>query len=740
MIRLFASQINRSICRLMGIDKLMLQDFELQQHKPEITFELDLEVMEKYDDFKFISEKMFRAALNGEDCRALTYDYPDPPNAKAQAAVDSPLNPNDKIGVDVPMSVFFEINGNTINHFKTQALMPVMSEFIDKYIAQERKENNEKLAEQRMKKQAEKAERKAAAKAEKAVKAEQKKEEPPKPKYKNKEEEQKAKESARAVAKAFEKLGLAPDGKTPLAELKAKVEAEAAAKAAELEAQKEAEEKARLKAEAEAAVKNAQAAGDAKAAEEITKNEEKPLTHTEKMMLSVRASMAEKHRYKDRKLYIRILPGPNGDNRSIEWALASLHHHLIVPDEGLTDLMRDIIVYQWFENLPKDQRGLFPAWLDPADFYKSLRLTDVVIFHDGKMMLWYECRNKVCGPYYPGFGVDIDPPFKRNYAVGIKHVYGGKLADHPTVRRYRDMLASKSLNRIVNDVHFCQKDNISPYTEDETSDKMSFINDAFMVFDVPIPNSDKTIEVLVKDKPELTMNDIAERLEDLRDNYLADFLALNDDIIDFISEPLVEMKNTQEERRRNRDPEFSQLRFKDAIHRNEFTIERLRKNYPLKIDRIVLAGDNELKFLIPTNLFAFMDKEDDMYAAGSNCLGLVHADCIMVTLHYGDDGLEVTGIDLSDCVQIPYGSHKNEDIEVFKSEFLNTLLENKNAPIPEDWDYEWLEKCKERVQTDLAVTEKMVEARKYWDKFAKQARAKTIATRARNRKERKKKK
>lgn len=735
MIRLFASQINRSICRLMGIDKLMLQDFEEQQHKPEITFEWDLEVMEKYDDFKFISEKMFRNSLNGEDCRTMHYDYPDPPAAKVHPAVDSPLNPAEKIVVDIPMSVFFEVNGNTVNHYKTVALLPVMSECIDKYIAQERKENNEKLAEQRKQKQAEKAERKAAAKAERAVKAEKKKEEPPKPKYKNKEEELKAKESARAVAKAYEKLGLAPDGKTSLADLQAQKEAEQAAKEAERKAAEEAAEKARLKAEAEAAAAKAAIENG-----EEDKVDDKLLTHDEKMMISVRESLAEKHRYKDRKLYIRILPGPNGDNRSIEWALACLHHHLIVPDEGLTDLMRDIIVYQWFENLPKDQRDLFPTWLNPEDFYKSLRLTDVVIFHDGKMMLWYECRNNICGTFFPGFGVDIDPPFKRSYAVGIKHVFGGKLAAHPTVRRYREMLASESLNEVVRDVHFCQNDNISPFSEDETSDKMSFINDAFMVFDVPIPDTDKTIEVLVKDKPELTMDDIAERLEDLRENYLADFLALNDDIIDFISEPLVEMKNSQEERRRNRDPEFSQLRFKDPIHRTEFTIEKLRKNFPLKIDRIVLAGANDLKFLIPTNLFAFTDKDDDANSPGGTYLGLVHADCIMVSLHFGNDGLEVTGIDLTDCVQIPYGNHKNEDIEVYKSEFLSSLLENKNAPIPDDWDFEWLDKCKERVKSDLAVTEKMAEARQKWDKFAQQSRAKTIATRARKRKERKKKK
>ena len=52
MSRLLTSQINRAIFRVMGLDKFQLQEFE--DHSHEITFEWDLELMEKYDDFKYL--------------------------------------------------------------------------------------------------------------------------------------------------------------------------------------------------------------------------------------------------------------------------------------------------------------------------------------------------------------------------------------------------------------------------------------------------------------------------------------------------------------------------------------------------------------------------------------------------------------------------------------------------------------------------------------------------------------
>lgn len=706
MSRLLTSQINRAIFRVMGLDKFQLQEFE--DHFHEITFEWDLELMEKYDDFKYLSEDMFRKAVAQANMHEVDYPYPQPPKVNALPAIDSPLNPNEKIALDLPMNIFFELDKRPINVFKVSGLMPMMSHFIEEYEALERKKQSEKMVAERKQKQAEKAKRKAEAKAAKANKVSQ-------PAL-SKEELKKAQESANAVAKAYEKLGLNPDGSSAKSNERDTEVSKSIASA---------DESAKLNDNAAVNESNVEGSED--------------VTEAPSMMDVVCEKMAALHRYTGRKIYIRALPSRSGDLRSIEWCMSCLHQHLIVPENGITDLMRDLIVYKWFNNLEPEQRALFPHDLSCADLHKSLILSDVIIFHDAKMTLWYALKNNICGSDIQGFGVDIDPPFKRNFAVSIKHIFSGKLADHPTVATYRKMIAHKRLNNVVTDVHYCQNDNLSPSSQEETSEQLSFINDAFMIFDMEINGVQGSIEVLVKDQLYDNLDAVAARLKDLKDNDLSDFDGLNSDIIELIAEPIVEMKNDHEARRRNKDAEFAGLIFKDGIHRQEFTVEKLRKSYPLKIDRIVITSDEEIKFLINTNLFAYIEKPSANSANGGDVLSLIHADCIMVTFIQGDNGLELSSIDITDGIQIPYGAHKNEDINLYTDGVLENLVNDKHNYIDEDWDKEWNEAVAERRQKDQDMNDRMVATNQEWLEFRQNSQAKTMKTRARLRKERKKK-
>ena len=200
------------------------------------------------------------------------------------------------------------------------------------------------------------------------------------------------------------------------------------------------------------------------------------------------------------------------------------------------------------------------------------------------------------------------------------------------------------------------------------------------------------------------------------------------------------MKNDHEARRRNKDAEFAGLIFKDGIHRQEFTVEKLRQSYPLKIDRIVITSDEEIKFLINTNLFAYIEKPTGNAANGGDVLSLIHADCIMVTFIQGDNGLELSSIDITDGIQIPYGAHKNEDINLFTDGVLDSLVNDKHNYIDEDWDKEWNEAVAERRQKDQDINDRMAASKQEWLEFRQNSQAKTMKTRARLRKERKKKK
>ncbi len=151
------------------------------------------------------------------------------------------------------------------------------------------------------------------------------------------------------------------------------------------------------------------------------------------------------------------------------------------------------------------------------------------------------------------------------------------------------------------------------------------------------------------------------------------------------------MKNEQEKRRRNRDPEYADYTFKDSMLPSDITVPRLLRNYKLNIERIIIDDENSLRFMIPTNLFAFSDKADDQFVEVTDTLGLVHADAIVVTLSVNGDGLDITSIDLADCVQIPYGSHKSAEIKAYASDIADSLMADINNALPEGWKESWQE-------------------------------------------------
>ena len=175
--------------------------------------------------------------------------------------------------------------------------------------------NLKKMVAERKQKQAEKAKRKAEAKAAKANKVSQ-------PAL-SKEELKKAQESANAVAKAYEKLGLNPDGSSVKSNDN---DAEASKSIAS------ADESAKLNDNAQVNESKVEGSED--------------VAPAPSMMDVVCEKMAALHRYTGRKIYIRALPSRSGDLRSIEWCLSGLHQHLAVPENGITDLMRDRIRLQ----------------------------------------------------------------------------------------------------------------------------------------------------------------------------------------------------------------------------------------------------------------------------------------------------------------------------------------------------------------------------------------------------------
>lgn len=406
----------------------------------------------------------------------------------------------------------------------------------------------------------------------------------------------------------------------------------------------------------------------------------------------LKKELGEKHRYKGRTLNLRLLKGWDSNWSSIFMTINTLRNQLSVEDDGLTDMLRDVFVYEWFDKLPDDQRARFAPVENLDDLYNSLILTDVVLFPDGKSVVWYKMENTMLGSLYEGFGVDVDPPYQDGYAIGIKHIFVGSLKDHPSVKHYRSMLDSDALKEIASSAHYTPGDNISPFSLEETSRQMTFINNGYLIFDLDLLNdSGQSIEVLVREGELLGSDNIATRLRSLKEKDLSDFDSLSTDIINSIAEPLVEMKNEQEKRRRNRDPEYADYTFKDSMLPSDITVPRLLRNYKLNIERIIIDDENSLRFMIPTNLFAFSDKADDQFVEVTDTLGLVHADAIVVTLSVNGDGLDITSIDLADCVQIPYGSHKSAEIKAYASDIADSLMADINNALPEGWKESWQE-------------------------------------------------
>lgn len=622
--QLTASQLNLALCQLMGLDH-----WQVNSERAEITCELNLELMEKYGDFKFVTGSMLEQALQGADLTQLDYRYPTVFGAKVQSAVVNPLDHLDKIILSPELSLALENSSlsSSMGGIKSALLWP---ELYERY------------------KQKLKARRQAEAAQAEAQKAQQ--------------EQEQAPEQAPAEMQA---PGAAPTESAGAAE--SAVGSDTAAAAAPADAGTAPE-------------------GAAEAAAEPS-----DVACEDPILQEIKDELAAKHRYQGRKVKLHFIAGWDGSAASMLWAYTIIRNQMGIVDDGLTDMLRDVIVYEWFERQSQELKASLAGDLDTL--YQSLELSDIVFLPDGKSVLWYRLTQPLLGEV-EGFGLDIDPPYKRNYAIGLKHVYMGKLSDHPTLKLYQAMLAHEGLKSVVTGVHYTPNDNISPFSLEETSQQMTFINDAYLIFDLPLKTTAKSqlksLEVLVRlpESEQPNLDEVTARLKQLQEQDLSDFDQLNADIVSTIAEPIIAMKNQQEQKRCAKDPEYAGYTFKDPMHRNEFTYNRLMRQYPLNIERVVLS-DNELKFLIPTSLFAFTDKEDDKFQEHNDTLGLVHADAIVVTLIQQGSGLDFSSIDLADCVQIPFGMHQNQDASFYEDNALRELLVDLSKELPVDW-IDWL--------------------------------------------------
>ncbi len=736
MSNLSSSQIDRVLCKIKGLNNFALHGGNSDNAATrEVTCELDLGLLESFDDCKFISQDMFRFALSHDDLHELKFDPLESPLAKTQFTIDNPLDAYDKILVDESLALFMRLSARDVQTaIKTELLLPQFSKLVATKQEERRKEQQDAADAARHERLKEQAARKAAKKAKKAKKAKNKK-----GATAEAVETAEVVETVEAAETADVVVTAAATETTAVAPEAANTEESKVETVAQTEAEAATESKAEGKSESE----------PERAAEEEKRDD------GEVWMEEYMQQRAQTHRYAGRKINLRFIKGWNNDKSSALWTLHILHMQLGLVDDGLTDLLRDVIVYEWLDKKSVDERvalGLkreVAEQLDLDALYKDLRLSDIVILPDGKSVLWYSVDGAEAffNDGVKGFGVDIDPPYMRDYAIGIKHVFAGKLDEHPTLKWYRTMLAHPRLKELVQDVHYCPCDNISPFTVEETSSQMNFINDGYLIFELGLnQDNNKTsrasIEVLVKERPEMSLESLVKQLERLKFEDLSDFDNLSSDIVNTIADPLVEMKNEQEQKRMQHDSEFKGYTFKDPIHRSPFTKTKLMRNYQPNIERIVISDEqiSELKFILPSNLFAFKDAEDDLYQENNQSLGMVHADAVVVTLVQNGEGYDFSSIDLADCVQIPFGAHQNRDANVFNDNNLYLMLQDLGAPVPEGWDEEWkVEDAALQERRELAKAAQQ-EARENRQKELDAVRRKIFATRATLRKDRKKKK
>lgn len=658
MSQLTSTLIDRVLCQIKGLKNL--------QHHPEaheITFDLDLERMEQYYDFCYISGQMFHYAANhNDDLGGLHYDGMESPLAQMFLTMDNPLDPMERILVDDYFPLLMP--DREFVQQASQSLLPKFNEYIKVKQREDQAKQKAEAEEARQKRLQLKAERKA------------------------------AQQQAKNKSAKGNKGEIEPD---PVVPATAKVQQ------AQVKEANKAENKTHV--ESNASYYSATAAQADAAKVPALEHRVSP------WVTSFKEQLEQNRRYKGRDLKVTFIEGFYKDSTCFLWRLADLYRQLNAGvDEGLTDVMRDVIVYEYLGRLSMEQRlalGMRQnlASMGPENLYGRLRFSNVVIFPDGKSVFWYslDAKGDLGNMGIDGFGIDIDPPYQKGYAVGIKHVYAGSFADHPTVRWYRELLSNEDLKQLVFNAHYCPCDNISPFSQDETGEEMTFVNDAFFVFELILPEVEakeatdvaaapfKLIEVLIQETPDITVADMISSLQDLR-NQLSDFDQFVADIRDLVADAIVDMKNEQEARRRNRDPEYKTYTFTDPVHQNDFTRTKLKNNYPLIIERVVIKG-NDLKFVMPSPLFSYVDSRDEEEQGEQP--GLIHGDAIVVSLVAGDNGYDFSSLDIADCIQIPFGQHQNKDVEDYDKYDFYKLVEAWHEPLPEGWDQEWLQKAKE---------------------------------------------
>ena len=98
MSQLTPSQFNLALCKLMGFSNW-------QVDAAAITCELNLELMEKFDDFKFVTGRMLEQALSQSDLSTLEYNYPTTFAHSNQSVLASILNRLDPIALSPELAL-----------------------------------------------------------------------------------------------------------------------------------------------------------------------------------------------------------------------------------------------------------------------------------------------------------------------------------------------------------------------------------------------------------------------------------------------------------------------------------------------------------------------------------------------------------------------------------------------------------------------------------------------------------
>ena len=135
MSKLLRAQIEQAICKVMGYE-----DFVHDENCHEVYFKLNLDRMEHYDDFKYVSGQMFTQALTNNVNSNLKFDIPSEPNRAYQYTYSNPLDILDKFVLSDDLAVLFALNELPVSNHQTKIILPKLFDCVDAF----KKEEQEK--------------------------------------------------------------------------------------------------------------------------------------------------------------------------------------------------------------------------------------------------------------------------------------------------------------------------------------------------------------------------------------------------------------------------------------------------------------------------------------------------------------------------------------------------------------------------------------------------------------------